>query len=65
MYVIWSIGKAGWVSRQGNYTSQLAEAKQFSHLAALDACAKHPNHKSLDWFAVPLTDLLAIQGMIK
>ena len=65
MYVIWSIGKAGWVSKQGNYTSLLADAKQLSHLAALDACAKHPAHRALDWFPVALTDLLAVQGMIK
>ena len=65
LYVIWSIGKAGWVSKAANYTSQLDEAKQFSGKAAIDQCVRHSNNKAMDWMPVRLGELQLVRALLK
>jgi hypothetical protein len=66
LYVIWSINKAGWVSRAANYTSDVAEAKQFhSRKDAVEMCAKHSYNRAIDWMPVRLDDLTLVRATIK
>lgn len=65
MYVIYSIRQSSWVSKAGNYTSDLKEAKQFDHNEVLKQCIRHSYNQALDWFPVYFEDLSAVKALIK
>lgn len=65
MYIIYSMRQSSWVSKGGNYTSDLKEAKQFTHLDAIQQSIRHVYNKGVDWFPVELLDLQTIKEFLK
>lgn len=44
---LFSLRTAAWLSRQGNHTSDLSEAREFPHAAAIAMCLKHKDGRGL------------------
>lgn len=66
MYIIYSIRQTSWVSKAGNYTSDIKDAKQYGNRTeVIKACQRHSYNKAVDWMPVLLSDMIFLQEMIK
>lgn len=54
-FVLWSTRLSGWQNRQGTYSSNLEDAREYDNLAvACEICAKHYDQHGAEYGLIPV-----------